>query len=103
MELSPELVKKILSLLRTSTLPPDLDVQFLYAGFCPTCGQSPIICIYADLGSADFYDNYAHLCANSNCSFVLHHESFTGNVGGRPESTADATCWFCHRAVQMSF
>ena len=102
MELSPELVQKINRLLCTSTLPINLDIQPLDAGFCPTCGQSPIICIYVDLGSVDFYDNCAHLCPNPNCNFALHHESHTGNVGGRPESITDATCWFCSRVVRMS-
>ena len=103
MELSPELAQKIAHLLSISTIPTNLDVQPLDAVSCPTCGQSPMICVYTDLGSVDFYDNYIHLCSDPNCSFALHHESYTGNAGGRPDSTADDTCWFCHRTVQLSF
>ena len=67
---------------------------------CPKCGGQ-VGCVYDDLGATDYYDNYAHVCLNPDCDFVLHHESFGCNMGGRagPESE---TCWFCSRPIQMT-
>lgn len=82
---------------------------------CPKCG-SQIVCVYDDLGATDYYDNYAHICLNSDCGFVLHHESFTCNVGGRasapmgteidPVSRTEVVkevCWFCRRPIRMTW
>ncbi len=85
------------------TIPASLDISILPAHTCQNCdGQDPIICVYADLGATDFYDNYAHLCLNPDCAFVLHHESYTGSVGGRPDDE-EGKCWFCERPIQLTF
>lgn len=83
------------------TLPSNPDVSLLDQT-CQECGQGRIICVYADLGTTDFYDNYAHLCTNPDCNFIRQHESYTGSVGGRPDDE-EGKCWFCERPVQLTF
>ncbi len=67
---------------------------------CPKCG-SPVVCVYNDLGAVDYYDNYAHICLNPRCDFVLHHESFSCNIGGRAE-ILNETCFFCKRPIRLT-
>ncbi|MBP7811313.1 MAG: hypothetical protein KA054_00500 [Candidatus Moranbacteria bacterium] len=98
--MEPIIERKLEKLFRT--IPTSPDISTLTDRTCQDCGQGPIICVYADLGMTDFYDNYVHLCLNPNCDFVLHHESYTGNVGGRPD-TEEGRCWFCERTVQLTF
>jgi hypothetical protein len=68
---------------------------------CPKCG-SQIACVYDDLGATDYYDNYAHICLNPDCDFVLHHESFSCNMGGGRAGPESETCWFCNRPIRMT-
>jgi len=68
---------------------------------CSKCGGR-VVCVYDDLGATDYYDNYAHICLNSECDFVLHQENFTCNVGGRGSSESE-TCVFCGRKIRMTF
>lgn len=67
---------------------------------CPKCG-SQIVCVYDDLGAVEYYDNYAHICLNPGCDFVLHYESFICNMGGRANIPSE-TCFFCSRKVRMT-
>jgi hypothetical protein len=68
---------------------------------CPKCG-SQVVCAYDDLGATDYYDNYAHVCLNPDCDFLLHRESFSCNLGGR-SGGATERCVFCRRDIQMTW
>jgi len=83
-------------------IPASTNISILTDHTCQDCGQGPITCVYADLGLTDFYDNYVHLCPNPDCDFVLHHESYTGSVGGRPDAE-EGKCWFCERPISLTF
>jgi hypothetical protein len=98
MNMDPVIESKITKLF--GAFSPNFDVSLLNQT-CQECNQGRIICVYADLGATDFYDNYAHLCSNPNCNFVRHHESRTGSVGGRPDGEEEQ-CWFCQRPVQLT-
>jgi len=67
---------------------------------CPKCGNR-IVCVYDDLGAVDFYDNYAHICLNPDCAFILHQESFSCNMGGRG-CQVSGTCLYCGRLIQIT-
>ncbi|OGY27246.1 MAG: hypothetical protein A2Z42_00705 [Candidatus Woykebacteria bacterium RBG_19FT_COMBO_43_10] len=66
-------------------------------GPCPKCG-STAICAYADMGSPDFYDTFAHVCLNPDCEFSQEKGQFASNFGGRT-SSVPIVCHFCGRVV----
>ena len=68
---------------------------------CPKCG-GPVVCAYRDMGLVDFYDNFAHVCLNPDCDFMLHEEIYEGNLGGGRNCPATNECIFCHREIWMS-
>lgn len=67
---------------------------------CSKCGGQTV-CVHDDLGATDSYDNYAHICLNPDCDFVLHQESFSCNMGGRAY-VESGTCCFCERPIRMT-
>ena len=68
---------------------------------CPKCG-SEVVCVYDDLGMVDYYDNFAHICLNADCDYLVHQESFTSNIGGRSD-IASNSCVHCGRDIHMTW
>jgi len=68
---------------------------------CPRCG-SKIVCVYDDLGTVEYYDNYAHVCLNPDCDFILHEETFSCDMGGGRGYEVSEACLFCGRQIQMT-
>ncbi len=67
---------------------------------CPKCGAK-ILCVYADMGSTDYYDTFAHICLNPSCDYVIDDQRFECNIGGR--STPDLVCCiFCGRDLDFT-
>ena len=80
---------------------PHLDAEEI-GEKCPKCG-SLIFCLYNDLGGTDYYDNYVHICSNSNCDHYFHSESINSNCGGRQAGEGDECCCFCGRTLRITF
>ena len=65
-------------------------VNFL--GKCKFCGQKTLYCIRNDFGHVDYEPYFAHICANSDCQFVIETE-IQGVGLGDLESHPDYCPW----------
>ena len=98
----PKDAKRIISLKKPRLAEaPYYDVAILTSA-CPQC-TSDIACIYADFYSADYCDNFAHICMNMECDFLVHVEQFDCNMGGGRCVESSNSCLFCGRPVEMTW
>jgi hypothetical protein len=66
---------------------------------CPKCGGR-VVCAYADIGSPDFYDTFAHVCLTAECAYCEEKSQHNSNMGGGGTiAMSSLACFYCGRPV----
>jgi hypothetical protein len=74
------------------------DTQIIERG-CPKCGGR-VVCAYADMGSPDFYDTFAHVCLTAGCDYCEEESQHDSNMGGGGTiAMSSLRCFYCRRTV----